>query len=200
MISQNYFDLFQTSLYFFSSLLQADAALLGFGTVFIIYKLQSLENIRQSIIQTYYSKGSTYTDHMNSLILSKNPIDIAKTLVGMKASEYHYRNYEYVVLIPAKSEEIKNSIKVPVVVIALHAVFCAIFLFIAQFVYKSFEWQLILLFITLLWFAWLVFLASRLAISLLTGTDTYEISQLLPEVDKAMKTIIEENRNKNPKS
>lgn len=179
-------DLFQTSLYFFSSLLQADAALLAFGAVFIIYKLQSLDTVRQSILQTYYTKGNTYTNHMNTLVLSKNPKEIAATLLGVTGNKHDYQNYLYVVLIPAKAEEIRKSVKLPVSVIATHAVFCAGLLATAQYSYTFCALQISLILTTLLWFGWLIFLASRLAISLLTAPDKYNISQLMPEVHKIM--------------
>ncbi|HTK81871.1 MAG TPA: hypothetical protein VL633_06240 [Bacteroidota bacterium] len=189
-------DLFQTSLYFFSSLLQADAALLGFGTVIIIFKLQSLETVRQSIIQTYYTKGPGHTSNMNSLILSRNPAELAKTLDGMKENQYDYRNYEFVVLIPAKSDEIRRSIRLPVLVTSSHAVVCSLLLLIAQYLYSEYTLQFIMLAISLLWFAWLVVLASRLAISLLTAQDKFELRNLLPEVHQAMNAIIEKKKTK----
>lgn len=38
-----------TALYLFSSLLQADAAILGFGAVFVVYRLQAAETERQRL-------------------------------------------------------------------------------------------------------------------------------------------------------
>ena len=191
-------DLFQTSLYFFSSLLQADAALLAFGIILVIYKLQSLDTVRQSILQSYYTRGQDYTRHMNTLVLSKDPKEIASTLIGMFGSTHEYQNYLYVVLIPAKAIEIKRSAKYPIIVIASHSILCATLLFLTQYLFDNHWIHVALLWVTLIAFGWLVFLTSRFAISLLTGIDQYEISDLLPTVHKIMQELIDAQQNRNP--
>jgi len=173
-------NLFQTSLYFFSALLQADAAILGFGTIFIIFKLQALDSLKQNIIQAYYTKGSGHIGNVNNLLFSKEPKEIAKVLSG--AAEYDRENYNHIVCIPKRAEQISKSIKLPIWVIGTHAVFCSIFLLLSFKNYENIILQQVLLLICLIWFTISVFLAGRLAIKILTKKEKYELKELLPEV------------------
>jgi hypothetical protein len=178
--------LFQTSLYFFSSLLQADAAILGFGTIFIIFKLQSLDSIKQGIIQAYYTKGGGHTGAINSLLLSDKPNEIANTLFSMKSDAYNYKNYLYIVLIPTRSALISTSIKWPVKVIGLHTIICALLLGINLFFRQYVVVEFIILAFTFIWFAYGVYLAASLAISLLTKNDDYRLEELRPDIYACM--------------
>lgn len=175
-------NLFQTSLYVFSSLLQADAAILGFGAIFIIYKMQSIENIRQNIIQMYWTKGPGFTGNVNTLILD-NPETIAD-LLNKEREAHHFENYKYIVCIPAKTREIGKSIKLPVAVIGVHTILCGILLYLGQFIFQcEMLWNSVLI-IGLAWFALGIFLASKLAIDLLTRLHKYRISELRPDIFK----------------
>jgi hypothetical protein len=175
-------NLFQTSLYFFSSLLQADAAILGFGTVFIIFKLQSLDSIKQSIVNVYKSKGSGHSNITNTLLLSKDPKEIANSLSGVKQNNYDFKNYLYLILIPAMATKISTSIKWPVIVIGTHTIICALILFINQLFYRNVCFEFVILSVIFLWFAYGIFLAGSIAVSLLTKTDNYELKELRPDI------------------
>ncbi len=177
-------DLFQTSLYFFSALLQADAAILGFGTIFIIFKLQALDSLKQNIIQAYYTKGSGHISNVNSLLFSKKPEEIAKVISG--AAEYDKRNYIHIVCIPKRAEQISNSIKLPIWIIGTHAVFCSILLSLSFKNIENVIFEQVLLLICLIWFAASVFLAGRLAIKILTKKEKYDLKELLVDVYKEL--------------
>jgi hypothetical protein len=196
MNTQDLFNLLQTSLYLFSALMQADAALLGFGAVFVIYKLQALETIRQSIVQTYYTKGNTHTANMNTLLLGSDVKEIAHTLLGIKPSEHDFQNYCYVILIPAQSDLIKNSVKLPIWTLASHAVFSTVALVLSQWFYTFLFFQITIIGIAVIGFLYSLFLASRLSISLLTKREDYKLEQLRPDIDEAMKSEIETIKKK----
>ena len=182
MNEQEILDLFQTSLYFFSALLQADAAILGFGTIFIIFKLQSLDSLKQKIIQMYYTKGPGHIGNINMLLFSKNSKDIAEVLSNTINDKYDFENYSHIVCLPEKIKKISNSIKFPICLIGSHAVICAVFLVISQFLYTIVIIQILLLTIVLIWFGFGIFITSKLAISLLTKSDDINLGNLLPEV------------------
>jgi len=164
----------------FSSLLQADAAILGFGAIFIIYKIQFIENIRQNIIQSYYTRGRGYTNTIITLLLD-NPEAVAAVLEKPR-DERDFENLKYIVCIPAKANEIGRSIRLPIALIGGHTVFCGILLYFSQFLSEYVSIQNALLIVTLLWFALGVFLASRLAIDLLTRRDEYSLKLLRPDI------------------
>jgi len=184
-------NLFQTSLYFFSSLLQADAAILGFGTVFIIFKLQALDSLKQNIINIFKSKGQGHSNITDTLLLSKDSNEIVDTLLRIKKNNYDYQNLLYLILIPAKSAKISISIKWPVVVIGTHTILCALFLFLNQLFYQIIWLEYSTLCLTFAWFAYGIFLAASLAISLLTKTDSYKLEDLRLDIYK----LINEKEN-----
>jgi hypothetical protein len=173
-------NLFQTSLYMFSSLLQADAAILGFGAVFIIFKIQSIENIRQNIIQKYHAQINVFGEMVNTL-LGDNPEAIAKLLTKQGNAQY-FRDFKYIACIPAKSREIGESIRFPIAVIASHAILSGALLYLSQFYFQCEILQNSLLVASFLWFAVGITLASRLAINLLTQSDSFPVSRLRPDV------------------
>jgi hypothetical protein len=185
-VAENHFgdrtqmNLFQTSLYLFSSLLQADAAILGFGAIFVIYKIQSLENIRQNIIQTYQTKGPGYTGIVNTLILGESKA-IAAILENEK-DMLNFRNFKYIVCIPAKSIEIGKSIRRPIIIIGSHTILCGVLLFLSQYFFPCIVLQNSVLVITLLWFAIGVISAYRLAINSLIKLENYIISKLRTDI------------------
>jgi hypothetical protein len=180
-------NLFQTSLYFYSSLLQADAAILAFGTVCVVFKLQSLDFIKQSIVQAYHSLGRSAANTINIMLFPTDPKNIASALAQKKiGSEYHYKNYLLVLLIPAKSLEISASIKWPLKVIGLHTILSSLLLAVNQFIYKSVFIEFVLLSLTFVWFCYGIYLAASLAISLLTKTDDYQLEKLRPDVYRYM--------------
>jgi len=178
-------DLFQTSLYFFSALLQADAAILGFGTIFVIFKLQSLDSLRQSLLQAYYTKGPGHTGKVNILLLSKKPEEIANIL--SEPSGYDFENYCRIVCIPKIISKISSSVKLPIWIIGTHTVFCAILLFASHLIYHQENIQIVIVVICLLWFATGVFLAGHLAITTLLKKEKYDLEELFPEVAEKIK-------------
>ncbi len=173
-------ELFQTSLYFFSSLLQADAAILGLGTIFIIFKLQSLDTLKQNIIQAYYIKGPGHIGNINGLLFSKTVDEIVTYL--KKASGYDLENYKHIICIPKRAEQIGSKIKLPIWIIGSHTIYCAILLLVSHKIYNIPNLQWILLGICLVWFAIGIFLAGHLAINILTKKEDFKLDKLLPDV------------------
>ena len=172
--------LFQTGLYFFSSLLQADAAILGFGTIFIIFKLQSLNSLKQNIIQAYYTKGPDHIGIINKLLFLKNSKKIAHILSN--ATESDRENYKHILCIPKRAEQVSKSIKLPIIIIGSHASLSAIFLLINDVLYRIIFLYIGILIICIIWFVTGIFLAGKLAIKTLTKTEEFKLEELLPEV------------------
>ena len=177
-------ELFQTCLYFLSAFVQADAALIGFGAIFVIYKLQSLDSLRQSLVQSYYTKGNVHTGNMNTLLLSTNSADLAKVLLGIKPNEQDFRNYVHVILIPIYSQRLRASVKLPMIAVALHIVASSVLLLTVQHFYATTCLTTWLMWLDLAWFAWIIFLASRLALKMLTSSDNYDLEAMLPDVNR----------------
>ena len=77
-------DLFSTSLYLFSAILQADAALLGLGAIFVIYKIQSIENQFSFIMQEFKFHGSGWSGAAANIMIAKTNEEKAKILKSHK--------------------------------------------------------------------------------------------------------------------
>ena len=172
-------NLFQTSLYLFSALLQADAAILGFGTIFVVFRMQSLESKRHSILQSY-NMGSRGVNTTVRILLRSDAYAIARLLND--SDDYQGENYTNIICIPKVIERIRNFVKKPIIVIGVHAVFSSILLFVSYYTFCDSKLQISLILIGLLWFAYNIFVAVRLAITMLTFDEDYNIQELLPNV------------------
>ena len=129
-------NLLTTSLYFYSALLQADAAILAFGTVLIIYKLESLESLKQSIINTILLMSSG--QNIVKALLDKNIENAAKEIKAIVSAPDVYKNLVYVVCIPKRKEEISKKIKMPIIIITLDIGISAVGLFVSQYLYINY--------------------------------------------------------------
>jgi len=71
---------FTTGLYIFSSFIQADAAILGLGAVFVIYRLQSLYSQEQSYINIMLESGSLSIHQACQTVMQGDPLNTAAVL------------------------------------------------------------------------------------------------------------------------
>lgn len=71
---------FTTGLYIFSSLIQADAAILGLGAVFVIYRLQSLYSQEQSYIDILLNSQIQSVKDACDVMIGGNTLKMAEEL------------------------------------------------------------------------------------------------------------------------
>jgi hypothetical protein len=108
-----------TALYLFSSLLQADATLLGLGAVFVIYKLQAIENQVTFVMQELKSHGTGYISLSTNLLVAKTDLDKATILKGALRDKL-YEQLESIATLPEREKKIKRTFKPSLIIIALH--------------------------------------------------------------------------------
>jgi hypothetical protein len=99
------------SFYLFSSLVQADAAIIGFGIVFIVYKLQSIENRSQTSLQLLRTLGHfdmTIAPLVKQIIENDVPVFKGSALRQYLNHPY-YKELELLVTIPLRAERIKTA-------------------------------------------------------------------------------------------
>jgi hypothetical protein len=190
-------DSLQTTLfYLFSSLIQADAALLGFGAFFVVYKIQSLEGrIPQAMQLAELRKNSedqTIAYMMGSGRLSNKATYIARYPIG----DFIRKQMEMIEAIPKRVQEVKRLLKAPVVVIAVHTVFCAVGLWLSAFISTFAVLGHVLMFMTILWFAVGIAMASRLALNLTVKDDELSLERLDPELFSEIRKEEEKNKRK----
>jgi hypothetical protein len=185
---ENPTNLFQTSLYFYSSLIQADAAILGFGAIFLIFKLQALDNLKQNIIQSYNARGGEHIKNVNSLLFP-DPQEVARILLFMDPEGKDYANYLHVLLIPKNINEINNLIKGPVILIGSHIILCSILLLTSQITYNNIILQLSTIALSLLGFGILIFRSSRIAINLPSRKVNLDLESQSPIIFEAIKRM-----------
>jgi hypothetical protein len=121
---------FTTALYVASSLLQADAAILGFGAVFIIYKLQSLDSTYQDAFRTCLSASSAQVAEIAKLIVVAPDLERKNKLLESLVGNHYYPHLSRLVSIPLRQEEVKTSIKWPIIAVSLHISLSAIILWL----------------------------------------------------------------------
>lgn len=82
--------LFTTSLYTFSALVQADAAILSLGAIFIIFRLQSMEGSYQNALLSLSSDSftSNLARHANRIAVTRSDPERAAILLGFQGSFY----------------------------------------------------------------------------------------------------------------
>lgn len=173
---------FTTALYLFSSLLQADAAILGFGAIFVIYKLQTLDTKLQLLVQLCYTRGSVFTNYANNLILAKTDENKVKLFKDSNRSDQEV--LEPLISIPKRSEGIRSQVKYPLIVIGLHSFVCAVLLwFTPRFTLPVPDNRLIyVIYVVILWFGVGILVAGWLAVSLLTRKDELSLERLDKEM------------------
>jgi hypothetical protein len=177
-------ELLQTSLYLFSALLQADAALLGFGTIFVVFRIQSLESKFQLILQSYNTHPFGGVNTNVRKVLLGNASDVASVL--HREEDYNLANYSQLVCIPEIVNQIKASIKKPILIIGTHAIFSSILLFISYKTYVNEKFQFSLMVIAVLWFSYNIYSAITVAIRMLSSDDNYKIEGLRPDISEEL--------------
>lgn len=102
-----------TGLYFFSALLQSNAAILSVFGVFLIFRIQSYQSsidIIHSSLLDHQTCSSTIQDIFEFI---KNPDLGKKKSIASKADEYIRHYYEESLLFHEKIANIKKTIKLP---------------------------------------------------------------------------------------
>jgi hypothetical protein len=131
--------LFSTALYLFSSLLQADAAILGFGAIFVIYKLQALDNQLALTMDGFdaLTPGHPGGRAIAEGVLRSGKEDLARNIRNrlkdpMKKSSVAY--IEAIRAIPKRKDKVKDMIKLPIGVIGSHACISTISLLLTCYI------------------------------------------------------------------
>ncbi len=163
-------DLFTTSLYLFSAILQADAALLGFGAIFVIYKFQSIENQFSFLMQEFKIHGSVWSGTASKLMIAKTYEEKAKILkshLGGDLSEH----LEFLSSLSEMKFKISKSIKIPLLIIASHLSLSSVILWVIPKIYKIdriiqiVSWLFICWFIigviSAVWVVWILIIKNR---------------------------------------
>jgi hypothetical protein len=172
--------------YLFSSILQADAAIIGFGIVFVVYKLQSLENRSQMSLHLLESLG-----HYNSIIapLVKNIFESDEPRIkGGALLKYmnhpHYKELELLVTIPIRIEIIKTNAFNSLRYISIHMFVCACCFFplpILKSLLNNIP-MLVLCFIILLYFGLVLLKVEKTAINTISKSNEFELKLLSPQI------------------
>jgi len=130
---------FTTGLYIFSSLLQADAAILGLGAVFVIYRLQSLYTQEQSTIAILEKAGlQRVDDHLRNILSSRDP---AKMKVALKDSELNfpgcYPSFKFLSEMDGLIDDAKKGFVPSLILVAIHCFLSALCLWWMSYVCVS---------------------------------------------------------------
>ena len=172
---------FTAALYLFSSLLQADATILGFGAIIIIYKIQSLDNRYKLAWELCVIKPYERVQEASKLIRATKTEEIVEVLKKNKNNEL-YSQLELLITIPKRMDEIKSMIKYPLIAIGAHAVICSLFIsFTSSMDYKSdcIQW---VSYIIILFFGIIIFWTIHITWVLVTNKDELSLSKIDKEL------------------
>ena len=128
-------DIITTTLYLLSALIQADATILGFGAIFVIYKLQALDTLLQ---QTLTLCEMTDKEGIASTLLVHTDKKALAMTLRLHKGTLLLPHLEKIVTIPKRQRQIKQLIKLPSGLLAFHASLSAILLWQTP----SINWQL----------------------------------------------------------
>lgn len=172
-----------TALYLFSALLQADAALIGLGAIFVIYKLQAEENRYFLIIQEVKSRGPGYISIATNLMSAKTDSEKAD-LLKLAGKFGMAKELEFVAAHPYVIRKIKSSIKAPLITISLHLVASSITLWLIPAFANKLNWLNYVAWLNVAWFALGIFLAACVAWQLVVQNLT--LKEVNPDLYKAV--------------
>jgi hypothetical protein len=109
-----------SSLYLFSSLLQADAAIIGLGAIFIIYKLQSMDSNFQNALRLCMAAGYGEIGDLAKFIVITEDANKKRELLKRAEGQMHYDQLKLLITIPERKISIKHSAKWPLIFLAIH--------------------------------------------------------------------------------
>ena len=118
-------DTFTTGLYIFSSLLQADAAILGLGAVFIVYRLQSLYSQQQSYVDILQKSTIGGVPQASQIMLEGDPQRIAVELKKFEGNRYHPL-LKFLAEMESSLRIARLGLIPSLILVALHCILCAI--------------------------------------------------------------------------
>jgi len=182
-----------TLLYLFSSLIQADAAILSFGAFFVVYKIQSLEARIPQAMQLLELR-KTLDNAKVALMMGASLSEKAKFIAGYPRGQIMRQQMELIEAIPKRVQEVKLLLKEPIIIIAVHAVFCTVGLWLNQFISESPTWAHIFICFTILWFAVGMWKASSLALNLTVKEDELSLERLDPTLFSAIQEEAKKNK------
>jgi len=187
---------FTTLLYLFSSLLQADATILGFGAIFVIYKLQVLENNYQYAVNFILEHGGSasrmpLTEYMNIDVDVEANIDaIAEFIIELKSRALKQKYAIWMKTIPMRINSIKQMVRIPIIIIGTHCGVTAIILWLTAYInWLQTWWGVCVVCIFILTFSIGIVLSVRVAMNMVVIKDELSLEKNLPKVFERLKEL-----------
>lgn len=174
---------YNSLLYLLSALLQADAAILSLGSIFFIYKIQSLDSHFQMLAMqlAIRDRAVSYVSSAEILFLAnKKEPDRRKELATMYLKLP--KEYRALVTIPIVTKSLRTTITLPVWTIGLHTIASAIVLFCAPALSSFPTFFVWLSALVVFWFAWCIYLVGRTALELTTKESELELENVDDEL------------------
>ena len=191
---------FTTALYIFSSLVQADAAILSLGAIFVIYRLQTLSSAYDSAMAWGY--GAFRGNHESLLMLGMSNSNPEKAAILMGWNESPYRSLVATIAHTADWRRGAVRASLPLLwFLAIHCSLTAIFLlampaFIARADYFPLAWMVadVSLFVVLIIFV-TVRVYRMLAIQQISASTFFpDISMPLPVDFADLRALFPKNK------
>jgi hypothetical protein len=130
-------DSYTVALYLFSSFLQADAAILGFGIVFVVYRLQHLYNVYQPYVTILLGSDlEGVPQACRKLLKGATEAEKKEILVKYKGSRFEPA-FEFLIDSQYLLSSIKLTFVPPLIVVAIHGIISGISLWFMSFIAQS---------------------------------------------------------------
>jgi hypothetical protein len=128
---------FTVALYLFSSLLQADAAILGLGIVFVVYRLQHLYGVYQPYVTLLLGCDLPGAPQdCRKIIKGANVQEVDQILAKYKEHRFSPA-FEFIAESRRSLQEIKRRFVPPLIVVALHCLISAVSLWYMSFISRD---------------------------------------------------------------
>jgi hypothetical protein len=119
--------------YLFSSLTQADAAIIGIGIVFVVYKLQSIENRVQLALQLLRTLNNFAIEPLLRQILENDDVQAKGNALKRYFNNTYYREMVILVAAPFRAAVIRKRAIGSLRFVALHMFISACCIFAVPF-------------------------------------------------------------------
>lgn len=172
-----------TAFYLFSALLQADAALIGFGAIFVTYRLQALENQFSFTMQEFKSHGPGFIGQATSLWVAKTDEEKAEILKKSLNTKL-ITALEFVASLSEAKSTIKRTIKAPLIITGSHLCVSAILLWLVPELHHLNHLLSIASWINVVWFVVAVISSVRVAWHLVVNEKELSLNEVNPKLYK----------------
>ena len=167
---------YNSLLYLLSALLQADAAILSLGSIFFIFRMQSLDSLYQFLVSRY--QGYQPYAEPSRILMNIELNDEAAKEELKEQWKLLPAEFKGILTIPLRKNLLRDRVTLPVWTLSLHTITCAVTLFCAAALSTSPTFFIWFACVIVIWFSFCIYLVGRIVLDSMTQRDVMELKKL----------------------